>query len=211
MVRIVHLLSSLLFPLRCRRCGRHGVALCIPCINTIPPAKDTGDRAIIACFDYGNPLVSTAVWELKYHGKSEIMRALVHTATSYIVTMIATGQHVVLVPIPQHKKKTLSRGYNQSALIAKWIAQEIRATIQPVLKKQTFTLPQARIKHRADRLSNVAHSMVATETLDPNHQYLIVDDVTTTGATFIEARRALIEAGAQHVTAIAIAHGYARK
>ncbi len=181
-------------------------------MGTIAPALPISDRHIYAIYDYSNSLVSDAVWELKYHGKSETMRALVHTAVPHILKLIPAGRNTVIVPIPQHKKKTRARGYNQSALLAKWLAGELpKAVVKEILKKDIFTLPQARIKHRTERLRNLEHSMAATRTVDPDSLYLLIDDVTTTGATFIEARRALYDAGAKNVVGIAIAHGYARK
>ncbi|MBX4216262.1 ComF family protein, partial [Candidatus Parcubacteria bacterium] len=35
---------------------------------------------------------------------------------------------------------------------------------------------------------------------------VLIDDVTTTGATFLEARETLLAAGAKEVTALAVAH-----
>jgi ComF family protein len=185
-------------------------------MDSIAPAAAMSDRDFFAIFDYSNPLVSDAVWELKYHGKSETARALVDRAALRITKKIneqyTASEKIILVPLPQHASKTRARGYNQSALIAKWLARQIpHARIAVVLQKTIATVPQARIKHKAARLKNVEGTMKALRALDPHAIYVIVDDVTTTGATFVEARRALAAAGAQQIRAVALAHGYARK
>lgn len=209
------LVSSILFPVHCKGCGIYGSALCTTCIHSIAPASAMPEQDFYAIFDYSNHLVSDAIWELKYHGKSETARALVHAAVPHIIKKIAlrkqSSAQCIVVPLPQHASKTRSRGYNQSLLIAQWFARELHDTpVRMVLQKTIATIPQARIKHKYARLKNLEGTMKALRVLDPETTYLIIDDVTTTGATFIEARRALQIAGARNVIAVALAHGYAR-
>ncbi|HWC57802.1 MAG TPA: phosphoribosyltransferase family protein [Candidatus Paceibacterota bacterium] len=171
-----------------------------------------------AVFDYGNANVRFAIRDLKYHRKSEGVDALVAAAASHIADMIGdvlqsitATETLVLVPIPEHPRTLARRGFNQSAYITRALAALITgATVAPLLEKTIPTAPQAHL-HRGARLKNVAHTMRCNEVLDPKAIYLIIDDVTTTGATFEEATRALKEAGARKVHCIALAHGYAKK
>ncbi len=210
-----HILS-ILFPERCKGCGKNGTALCYACLADIRPASALPDGIKgLALFDYGERLVQKAVWELKYHRKSPLAKRLaVHGATNiqdYIETFNASS--VILVPIPQHYSKTLSRGFNQSLLVAQWIQNVLPyASIQTLLQKYRSTLPQARTKGRQERMENLEHSMGVRKgvAIDGTALYIIVDDVITTGSTVREAGRTLRAAGAKNICAVALAHGYAR-
>ncbi len=202
---------QLFFPEHCAVCGRSGVALCTTCADTIPRSRSI-DTATFAVYDYASRIVRDSIRNLKYNRKSESTRLLAQHATPHIATYLHTyNAPYVLVPIPGHNKKKRMRGFNQSELIAKWVADGIKnATVKHLLTKTLFTLPQAHLK-RADRLTNVVDTMGCAMKLDPATTYIIIDDVITTGSTVLEARRALRSAGAQHICAVALAHGYAPK
>ncbi len=121
-------------------------------------------------------------------------------------------EDIVLIPVPQYKKKTASRGFNQSTLIADWFRKEIpESHIQDALEKTKETLPQSHLSDRKTRMRNIDGTMRAKKNIDPKKIYIVVDDVTTTGATFLEAKRALQSAGAKHILCIALAHGYKKR
>jgi ComF family protein len=206
---------SILFPERCRGCGKNGAALCRNCLKAIPPANPiVNETMAFAVWNYQHPIVRKAIWELKYHHKSPTAKILLlegrDAVTAYLNAIMhyQSFQKVILVPIPQHYSKTLNRGFNQSLVITKWLKQVLpQATIQLVLQKTHATLSQAHTHARQERQKNLSGSMKAFVTVDPAPLYIIVDDVITTGSTITEASRALRAAGAKHICAIAIAHG----
>lgn len=218
MQRFFSPLWNTLFPASCIGCKVRGSALCSRCVAKIPFAPPTGDDRVFALYDYGSRIVEKAVRDLKYYRKSEAALALLAHGAPHLAAFIAEklqSEHpepIVFVSIPQHRKKSGERGFSQSELLARALAREWQgARVAPLLRKHRFTLPQAHMKSKSARLTNLNHSMEATKPLAPSLLYILVDDVTTTGATFAEASRALRAAGAHKILSIALAHGYARR
>ena len=218
---MIDALLNLFFPERCRGCGMRGSALCMQCTARLPLSATIAEPAhAFALYDYGNDIVRQAVWELKYQRKSSLMKALATgNSTLYMDWMTTMLQspipmHIYIVPMPQHYTKTVVRGFNQSEVIARWITAAIpHSTYAPLLQKTRSTEAQSHTVSRAQRQKNLKHSMSARRgtTLSRTALYIVVDDVITTGSTVCEASRALRAAGAKHVCAIAIAHGYAQR
>lgn len=162
--------------------------------------------------------MSRAIWNLKYYRRGTAAKLLSEKARDSITEIISEtlqtdkAQTIIFVPIPQHKKKTNLRGFNQSTLIAQWFSEHTNPSeVRELLEKYQQTVPQSHIGSKTLRMKNISNTMRATARLDGKALYIIVDDVTTTGATFLEATRALRSAGARNILSIALAHGYKRK
>lgn len=211
-------IARLLFGSSCEGCGKPGSAICNACLVQIPFSSSTEHPGIYGIYNYGHPLVSHAIWNLKYSHKGQAAKLLTEKAQELISEIIAEElqsgipEKIVFVPIPQYKKKTQKRGFNQSLLVAKWFAQSVELSrVEELLEKYRETLPQSHISSRSMRLQNVQGVMRTKKSVDPKQIYIVVDDVTTTGATFLEAMRALKSAGVKNIICIALAHGYKRR
>lgn len=101
-----------------------------------------------------------------------------------------------VVPVPLHPNKLRSRGYNQSLLIARGVADTlgIRVLEKGIVRVEA-TASQTR-KSRWDRWRNVATSFAPGAQLlaqpDVRH-VLVIDDVITTGATLEACGQALLQ------------------
>jgi ComF family protein len=154
-----------------------------------------------------------AVRHLKTLPDKELIRLLVPSLTDRLMEELSERQsfgfptRLVLVPIPLSHKRFIERGYNQAHLIARELVKVFPdATIDThILKRTAKYTKQALVTDRAARLENQSGSMIAKPT-NPDIGYIIIDDVSTSGATLAEAKRALTKAGAKHVIAGVLAH-----
>ncbi|MDP2655989.1 MAG: phosphoribosyltransferase family protein [bacterium] len=112
-----------------------------------------------------------------------------------------------IVPIPLDKIRYKERGFNQSLCLAQGIAQVCqRAIYSRLLIRTVARAPQATlgVSARWENMEDV-YSVVCTR--DIPKRIILVDDVTTTGATLRSAARALRMAGAEKISALVFAHG----
>jgi competence protein ComFC len=108
-------------------------------------------------------------------------------------------------------KRRSERGWNQTEILCEEILrlheENLFEYAPHALVKEKHTESQARTLSKRDRMTNVQLTM---EVRDPekikNRNIVLLDDVTTTGATFKDARRALKEAGARKILCLALAH-----
>ena len=117
----------------------------------------------------------------------------------------------LLVPIPISAKRRRERGYNQTELLCQEILKLDREKIlsleKNVLIKPKETEHQAQIKNRQERLQNIigTYSLKNREKIK-GRNIILIDDVTTTGATLEEAKKLLQKFEAKKVIAFTIAH-----
>ena len=107
-----------------------------------------------------------------------------------------------MVPVPLGKKRLRARGYNQSALLARFM---FGRRPSEVLLRIKDTLPQAELSEK-ERRKNVKGAFAIRPEVDVSgRRVVLVDDVLTTGATVEECARVLLGAGAAEVSVAVIA------
>lgn len=113
----------------------------------------------------------------------------------------------VLIPIPIHKDRMRTRGYNQSELIAKDLAYEIKniKLENRVLIKTKNIIAQSSLnkKQRENNIKDVYQIKSVEKVM--NKKILLLDDIYTTGSTVNECAKILKEAGCKEVGIITIA------
>jgi ComF family protein len=112
-----------------------------------------------------------------------------------------------LVSVPVHAQRRRQRGFDQAELIGRAIGGRLRLPYWPALRRATRTRAQHQLGRRA-RESNVgsAFAVAAAYAADVSGRWIVViDDVTTTGATLVGCARALYDAGAFAVSALTFA------
>lgn len=116
----------------------------------------------------------------------------------------------VLVPVPLHPRKERERGYNQSQLIAECFANAVGegTSVQNLLVRTRDTASQTTLDRRT-RQTRMKNAFAAQKqaAITPDHRYVLVDDVFTTGSTLNAAANALRKGGAVKIDVITFAHG----
>lgn len=209
---IYRTILDFIFPKRCVGCHRSGSYICLPCARTLPPCAPITATWIMALWSYKYPLVKRLLWQMKFGRRFAIAADVALAASDHLMLELSDRalfegtSSLVLVPIPLSKKRARERGYNQSAILARELGGLIGPLpVESLLTKVRETDTQHSIGHRGKRLTNLRGAYVASPSTAGKH-ILLIDDITTTHATFIEARRALKAAGAKKVLAFAVAH-----
>ena len=171
---------------------------------------------MLPLFPYENPLVKTAVWEVKYRGNARVARLLGELLAEELTGWLAELPETegvcapLLVPIPLAKKRQRERGFNQSELLAKEMTRLCAGVIElktDALFKTKETESQTQSKNRESRINNLNGCFAVKNPEEvKGRNIVLVDDVATTGATLAEARKALLAAGARKVFAVTVAH-----
>ncbi len=170
---------------------------------------------ITSVFAYQDFRIKRLVWMLKYKNARRVAKLFAPHMGRALTELVGEeerflGAQIVLVPIPLSQKRKRMRGYNQAELLARKIVEYMPEgscrVDTTILKKDIETTPQADIHKRSDRLKNLGQCFSVSRQPRGGETIVLVDDVTTTGATFAEARRALKEAGYRKVRALSVGH-----
>lgn len=205
------------FPGRCVGCGREGAVLCEACAPALDarlaataglPIGLPGDLpAPLLQLEWCAPfrgVIRDALHGIKYGGERRLARPL-GAAIGRRWARVGVGAELV-THVPVHADRARTRGYDQAELIAREAALALDLPFVPLLIRARATIAQFDLDHDR-RATNVTGAFALRPATTPpaGHWILLVDDVTTTGATLAACAQTLVEAGALGVSAITIA------
>ena len=208
---------DLVFPAFCLSCGKSGSDFCASCLSSAPAAERECAEWVYPLYDYRHKPIKDALWQLKYRGKKRLAGVFAEVMYARMLEELAdlaameNFREALLVAIPLSPGRRRERGFNQAGLICEKLI-ELDAEKNFTLEKNVLTKPkdtehQARIEDRAKRLKNVVGTFaVKNPERIAKRNIILIDDITTTGATLHEAKRVLRAAGARKVVAFIIAH-----
>ena len=191
----VHLLKE---PV-CQRCGyplrKPGV--CPACLQCPPPYKSLKSWLV-----YEEP-IRAALLKLKYLRNFSLGDILAEQVAPVIKSY---GWPIdCVVPIPLGKKRLKERGYNQVGMIAFSLAALSEWEYLPrALSRTRDTNSQVGLSAQKRR-ENVRNAFHCGTDKVMGKTILLLDDITTTGATLQEGAKALLEGGVENVYAFTIA------
>lgn len=198
--RAIHTLR----PPQCSRCGYpfaapHGPDLLCQACREQPPAfrKARAWATYRTHSDAPQPLRDTLL-RFKYAGDLRAGKALASLAAKHFP--LADEQYDYLVPVPLHIRRLRWRGFNQSVLLARRVAQRIGTPIIPWMLRRVRQTPTQTKLTRAERRANVRDAFQTDASVAlRDRRILLVDDVYTSGATVEECTRTLYQSGVRSV------------
>lgn len=225
---------DLFFPglcIACRRpCARENPWLCDSCVSRLeqnhssrdPCPRCAQDRRIAVCacehawdfpferivslFDFDD-VVKEIAHAFKYGGLSRLAFDMGRTFGNLVPADFFDGMDLV-VPVPLHVFRRLSRGYNQAERFAAGVcaSREGRPVLRAsALQRRRATRTQTALS-REGRLKNLAGAFcVPRPDLVRDKGVVLVDDIITTGATTGRCSQALLDAGATRVRVLSMA------
>jgi competence protein ComFC len=183
-----------IWPRFCVACGVEGELLCKECSVTSwhePPAAEADH---IAFFAYANPTVRKLICAWKYDYDLSAFDALKNQARELLPEFKQGMQKLGvqgIVPLPLSARRLRERGFNQSRMIADWLAAELGVPVLEVLDRAHRRGHQAERtdEERQAAMTNSPFLLIKTKKLP--EVVLLVDDVWTTGATMTAAKKVI--------------------
>lgn len=232
-MRFLNTILDIVFPAKCVLCGKTGVDLCRECLKDAPEAERESAEWIFPLYDYRHPAIKKSLWLLKYKGRKRLASVFAENIYEKMLeelselSVMENFHEPILIPIPLSPKRYRERGFNQAELICKEIIKinnlrygvdahnenkKLKLSLENnILIKPKDTEHQARIRERNRRLKNLTGSFAIKNELGninkiKSKNIILIDDITTTGATLTEAKKTLKCAGARKVIAFTVAH-----
>jgi len=237
--RFFNFLLDLLFPWQCLYCHQEvedEYPLCKDCLHQIPifdnficpvcQKRLTQDKQIhYSCrgktklsalgivSSYKNSILKETIHYFKYKKIKGLVQPLSLLAIQFLENSFYFSQlpknNLLIIPLPLHLRKEKQRGFNQSELIAKKVADYFHFPIRSDILLRIINNPaQVTMKNVSDRKFNIQGVFQVKNEDNLKHKTIIlIDDVYTTGATMEEAAKTLKQAEAKQVIGLVLAKG----
>jgi competence protein ComFC len=226
-----------LFPVKCIGCGQEDHWICESCLAKIPLKSEqvcphceknitpdgrvcfscrrkTSLDGLLVAASYKNKLISSAVHCYKYRFVENLSFPLGEILTKSILNHNPPLPDLI-VPVPLHKRRLRSRGFNQSEHLARYLSQNLAPGFEiplasNILIRARYTHPQMKLKDYSQRKKNIQNAFSLNNELPDknilkNKTVLLVDDIATTGSTLFECARVLKQNGVNEVFAVVVA------
>ena len=169
---------------------------------------------IFVAADWSSHLLRELIYLYKYSFIKELATPLSKLMIDFWQTNQLTNwltDQLILVPIPLFKRRLIWRGFNQAEILAETFGNKFGIELKEILERPRATFPQMEIKDKKTRQENVSGAFkIKTEFLNlnlKNKTVILIDDVSTTGATLLECAKVLKTLKPKRVFGLVVARG----
>jgi competence protein ComFC len=218
-----------LFPISCLSCGMEGTFICVDCkmlLKTLEHQRcivcqkptpfglthtgcqtPHGADGLISFYDYHDDKMAKIIIAGKYSfipAAYEVLAAMIAQKIKQQFPNLLTS-NFFLTPIPLNNSRKRWRGFNQAEVLCQELSKQLILPCISVLVRGKSTKTQKDLK-KEQRQKNMQDAFIlAKNAAIRGKNIILVDDVTTTGATLQEAAKILKRNGAKKVICLTIA------
>lgn len=214
-----------LMPRRCSMCGerleRNEQFICSHCFVHLPFTEyHSAEHSLlekqfwglfpieraVSMFHHDGEKTRKLIYNIKYYGHPEVGRHLAELYADELKECHFFDDIDMLIPLPLHWKRQLKRRYNQSHFICQGIHEKTGIPIENHVVKRIRNNPSQTHLNAQQRLDNVENifQLKDAEKIKGKH-LLLVDDVTTTGATLASCAKELAKAPDVKISVLTLA------
>lgn len=209
-------LYNTIIPIKCSLCGNeYGKVVCTNCTNELRIIHDTkciicdkhsifgsthiscmtktSPDFVFSIYKYGG-LIRECIRNAKYNRKEFMALKYItrHGVEECINNGFEINKDAVLIPVPLNRYAYKDRGFNQAEIVAKQISTICSIKMLTDILIRTKNTKKQFAKNRSARFENVSNAFkIRNIEKIKNKKIILVDDITTSGATFIEATKQL--------------------
>lgn len=187
----------------CPRCGSSlgpGLEVRQDGCSGCPDVMPRFDR-VVRVGPYAEPLRS-AIQSMKYRAQTGASDVLGELLAQAVMGQLRAEDYDLIQPVPMFWLRRILRGANHADLLAHRLAKALKLPLGGELRRVRNTPPQVSLPASRRRQNIRGAFRVEQHRMIEGCRVLLVDDVTTTGATASEAARTLLEAGAAGVSLV---------
>jgi len=160
--------------------------------------------SIFSAYEYKG-LVRKCIMRSKYRAKLFASLKTISLEAANIASKCALDyREFVVTSMPLSTKRTKERGFNQAGIIAQAVAEQFSIPYQESMLVRNKETQAQHKRTRQERFENLKGAFIAQKDVF-EQKILVVDDICTTGATLLEASRALHQSGATEIKCFTLA------
>ncbi|WP_294154303.1 ComF family protein [uncultured Clostridium sp.] len=188
----------------CIVCGEEDCrCLCSKCRKSIRKINNTLDDKIESYGYYGGVL-KQLILKFKYYSDFTAGYILSELLVDYILNNYRYEEFIITY-IPLSKKSKKKRGFNQCQYLAERISRDLNMCCKEVLIKRKDNKEQKKLKYN-ERFENIKNIFELKNSINiKDLKLIVIDDITTSGATMEEACRILKKYGAKEIKLLTLA------
>lgn len=196
---------------RCSCCGSEQVILsnnsCVHCgyeaAKCVCESENSNHFSHVAAVYIYSGIIRQQICAFKFENERQLAKKFAYDMSERIAAVFSQAEFDLVSFVPSSKETLRQRGYNQSELLAKEIANNFFLPCCDVLKKIKETSYQHTLNAQ-QRKVNLKGSIICDGDVK-DKTVLLCDDIKTTGVTLNECVNALTDMGAKDVYCICIA------